>query len=75
MTQNYQTIKTSKKLTDKLSIASGLLCFLAVVVAGLGETWGFPEVAIQIADTCYKISGAITVYFLGSTSRKLSKGE
>lgn len=67
-------INAPQKLTDKLSIASGLLCFSAVVVAGLGETWGFPEVAIQIADTCYKISGAITVYFLGSTSRKLSKG-
>lgn len=65
-----QTIATSKKITRKLSIAVGLLSFAAFIVQGLGETWGFDAVGKQIVQTCLLVSGAINVFFLGSTTQK-----
>lgn len=65
-----QTIATSKKITRKLSIAVGLLSFAAFIVQGLGETWGFDAVSKQIVQTCLIVSGAINVFFLGSTTQK-----
>lgn len=70
MAQNYQTIKTSKKITRKLSTAVGLLAFAAFVVQGLGTTWGFEAVAQQITQTALLFSGAINLFFLGSTTQK-----
>lgn len=67
---NYQTIKTPKKITRKLSLAVGLLSFGAFVVQGLGATWGFEGVAQQITQTALLFSGAINVFFLGSTTQK-----
>ena len=66
----YQTIKTSKKLTTKLSIAVGLLSFAAFVVGQLSQTWGFAEVGEQITQTALIFSGAINIFFLGDTTRK-----
>ena len=59
-----------KKTTRQLSIAVGLLSFAAFVVQGLGETWGFPEVAKQITQTALLFSGGINIYFLGVTNYK-----
>lgn len=70
MAQNYQQIKTTKKITRKLSTAVGLLSFAAFIVQGLGTTWGFDAVAQQITQTALLFSGAINVFFLGSTSQK-----
>ena len=70
MAQNYQTIKTNKKITRKLSTAVGLLSFAAFVVQGLGQTWGFSSVAEQITQTALLFSGAINLFFLGSTTQK-----
>lgn len=64
------TIKPSKKITRKLSIASGLLSFAAFIVQGLGQTWGFDAVAQQITQTALLFSGGIGIYFLGDTTRK-----
>lgn len=69
MTQ-YQQIKTTKKITRKLSIASGLLSFAAFVIQGLGQTWGFDAVAQQLTQTALLFSGAIGIFFLGDTTRK-----
>lgn len=63
-------MKLKKKTTRQLSIAVGLLCFMAFVVQGLGETWGFQEVAKQITQTALLFSGGINIYFLGITSQK-----
>lgn len=68
MAQN--TIKASKKITRKLSIASGLLSFVAFIVQGLGSTWGFNEIAQQITQTALLFSGGIGVFFLGNTTQK-----
>lgn len=65
-----QTIPTSKKVMRKLSIAVGLLSFAAFVIQGLGETWGFEMVGKQITQTCLLFSGAINIYFAGSTTQK-----
>lgn len=70
MPQNYQTIKTNKKITRKLSTAVGLLSFAAFVVQGLGQTWGFEAVGQQITQTALLFSGAINLFFLGSTTQK-----
>ena len=72
MAQNYQTITTSKKITRKLSVAVGLLSFAAFVVQGLGQTWGFESVGQQITQTALLFSGAINIFFLGTTTQKNS---
>lgn len=65
-----QPIKTSKKVMRKLSIAVGLLSFTAFVIQGLSTTWGFDAVGYQITQTCLLFSGAINIYFAGSTTQK-----
>lgn len=70
MAQQYQTIKTTKRVTRKLSTAVGLLSFAAFIVQGLGQTWGFDSVAQQITQTALLFSGAINLFFLGSTTQK-----
>ena len=72
MAQTIQPIKTSISTARKLSIAVGLLSFFAFVIQALGQTWGFPEVASQIVQTCLAVSGGISIYFLGSTTQKIT---
>lgn len=74
MTQT--SIKTSKKLTRKLSTAVGLLSFAAFIIQGLSQTWGFQAVGEQIVQTALLVSGAINLFFLGSTTQKnITEGE
>lgn len=68
-----QTIETSLTTQRKLSIAVGLLSFSAFVIQALGQTWGFEQVATQIVQTCLAISGGISIYFLGSTTQKITE--
>lgn len=70
---NIQPVKTPISVQRKLSIAVGLLSFTAFVVQALGQTWGFEPVATQIVQTCLAISGGISIYFLGSTTQKISE--
>lgn len=70
MAQKYQTIKATKKVTRKLSTAVGLLSFGAFIVQGLAKTWGFEPIGEQIVETCLLVSGAINIFFLGSTTLK-----
>ena len=63
-------MKLKKKTTRQLSIAVGLLSFVAFIVQGLGSTWGFEEVAKQITQTALLFSGGINIYFLGVTNQK-----
>lgn len=66
----YTQIPTSKKITRKLSTAVGLLAFAAFIIQGMGPTWGFEAVAQQITQTILLVSGAINLFFLGSTTQK-----
>ena len=63
-------MKLNKKTTRQLSIAVGLLSFLAFIIQGLGSTWGFEAVAKQITQTALLFSGGINIYFLGVTDYK-----
>lgn len=63
-------MKLNKKTTRQLSIAVGLLSFVAFIIQGLGSTWGFEEVAKQITQTALLFSGGINIYFLGVTDYK-----
>lgn len=63
-------IKTSKKITRKLSAAVGLLSFAAFIIQGLSTTWGFEAVGQQITQTALLFSGGVNIYFLGSTVQK-----
>ena len=63
-------MKLKMKTSRQLSIAVGILSFIAFVVQGLGPTWGFEEVAKQITQTALLISGGINIYFLGVTNQK-----
>lgn len=73
MAQNYQKINTSISLQRKLSIAVGLLSFAAFIVQGLSTTWGFESVGEQITQTALLFSGGINLYFLGSTTQKITE--
>lgn len=63
-------MKLNSNTNRQLSIAVGVLAFLAFVVQGLGDTWGFDAVAKQLTSTALIVSAGINVYFLGSTSQK-----
>lgn len=63
-------IQTSPKVMRKLSVAVGLLSFAAFIIQGLGSTWGFEAVGAQITQTFLLVSGAINIYFAGSTTQK-----
>ena len=63
-------MKLKKRTTRQLSIAVGILSFIAFVIQGLGSTWGFEELAKQITQTALLFSGGINIYFLGVTNQK-----
>ena len=65
-------MKIKATISDQLSIASGILFALGSVVSQLGDTWGFSVLGMQIAQTMTIIAGAITVYFLGRTTKKIT---
>lgn len=66
-------MKLKKKTTRQLSIAVGILSFIAFIIQGLGGTWGFEGVAQQITQTALLFSGGINIYFLGVTGQKNSE--
>lgn len=72
-TTAIQPVETSISTQRKLSIAVGLLSFFAFVIQALGSTWGFQEVSTQIVQTCLAVSGGISIYFLGSTTQKITE--
>ena len=72
-TTAIQPVATNISTQRKLSIAVGLLSFFAFVIQALGDTWGFGAVSSQIVQTCLAISGGISIYFLGSTTQKITE--
>lgn len=70
---NIQPIKTSISVQRKLSIAVGLLSFAAFIIQGLSTTWGFSQVGEQLTQTALLFAGGVNLYFLGSTTQKISE--
>lgn len=66
-------MKLKATISEQLSMASGILFAIGAVVSQLGDTWGFSMLGMQIAQTMTIIAGAITVYFLGRTSKTVSE--
>ena len=65
-------MKLNATTSEQLSMASGILFAIGAVVSQLGDTWGFSALGLQIAQTMSIIAGAITVYFLGRTAKKVT---
>lgn len=63
-------MKLKKRTTRQLSMAVGILSFVAFIIQGLGSTWGFESVAQQLTQTALLFSGGINIYFLGVTGQK-----
>lgn len=72
---SIQPVKTPISIQRKLSIAVGLLSFAAFVIQGLGDTWGFSGIAKQITQTALLFGAGINLYFLGSTTQKITEGK
>ena len=70
---NIKPIKTPISIQRKLSIAVGLLSFAAFIIQGLSSTWGFESIGEQITQTALLFSGGINLYFLGSTTQKITE--
>lgn len=70
---NIQPIKTPISVQRKLSIAVGLLSFTAFIIQGLSTTWGFSQVGEQITQTALLFAGGVNLYFLGSTTQKITE--
>lgn len=68
-----QPIETSLSVQRKLSIAVGILSFAAFIIQGLGTTWGFSGVAEQLTQTALLFAGGINIYFIGSTTQKITE--
>lgn len=68
-------MKLSKKTTEQLSLAGGILGALAFLVTQLGSTWGFNAIALQISQTLLAVAGVIEMYFLGHTVKKITDKE
>lgn len=66
-------IQTSLSVQRKLSIAVGLLSFAAFIIQGLSTTWGFSGVGEQITQTALLFAGGVNLYFLGSTTQKITE--
>lgn len=70
---NIQPIKTAISTQRKLSLAVGILSFLAFVIGQLGGVWGFSGVAKQLTDTILIFVAGINMYFFGSTAQKINE--
>lgn len=73
MAQQTQPIKISISVQRKLSIATGLLSFIAFIIQGLGNTFGFEPVAEQIVQVCLLFSGGFSIYFGATTTQKITE--
>ena len=67
-----QQIKTSLPVQRKLSLAAGILSATAAFISLIKGTWGFDGVGDQIVTTLLAATTIINLYFLGSTSQKIT---
>lgn len=64
-------MKFDKSTNQKISLAMGVLSFLAAFVLFQGDTWGFPALAKQIFASITGTISLVNMYFLGSTAEKI----
>lgn len=56
--------------TQLLSLIVGVISAMAGLITTLGQTWGFAEIANQIGETCFAVSGFANIVFFGITVQK-----
>ena len=59
--------------TQLLSLIVGVISAMAGLIATLGQTWGFAEIAGQISETCFAVSGFANIVFFGITVQKVKE--
>lgn len=56
----------------KISIALGILTFIAAFALLQGDVWGFSALAKQIFNAITGTTALMNLYFLGSTTEKIA---
>lgn len=56
--------------TQLLSLVVGVIAATAGLVTTLGQIWGFSDIANQIGETCFAVSGFANIVFFGITVQK-----
>lgn len=56
----------------KISIALGILTFIAAFIVLQGGIWGFDEFAKQLFTAITGTTALVNLYFLGSTTEKIA---
>lgn len=59
----------------KISIALGVLTFVAAFVLLQGDVWGFDAFAKQVFSAITGTTALVNLYFLGSTTEKIAKAK
>ncbi|MGV9002357.1 MAG: hypothetical protein ACOH18_05395 [Candidatus Saccharimonadaceae bacterium] len=57
----------------KISIALGILTFVAAFALLQGQVWGFDALAKQIFTAITGTTALVNLYFLGTTSQKITE--
>ena len=66
-------MKLKASTNKKISLAVGFLTFAAAAVLVLGDNFGFDAFAKQIFGGITGITALVNLYFLGSTSEKITQ--
>ncbi len=66
-------MKLKASTNKKISIALGALTFVAAFVLLQGDIWGFDAFAKQIFTAITGTTALVNIYFLGSTSQKITE--
>lgn len=66
-------MKLKASTNKKISIALGVLTFVAAFVLVQGDIWGFSAFAKQIFAAITGTTALVNVYFLGSTTEKIKE--
>ena len=56
--------------TQLLSLTVGVISAMAGLITTLGQIWGFADIAGQIGETCFAVSGFANIVFFGITVQK-----
>lgn len=59
----------------KISLALGIVTAVGAAALVLGPIWGFDALATQIFQSITGLAAVVNIYFLGSTSEKLTTGK
>lgn len=66
-------MKLKASTNKKISIALGILTFVAAFIVLQGGIWGFDELAKQIFTAITGTTALVNIYFLGSTAQKVTE--